>query len=521
MSAAITKITNTSVPIHLSNINGVTYLIGDEDKDGSIRQIESNGIFILQKKKWGVWKNVQISDEEETTIARSVKTGVGSFHLGDLHNISSAGENVVFRNNNSDICFFPVWQGITPNGVTEIPPQVRVYGALSTVMPNGSSPAGYGAINAVNSTLYAANTSFFVANVIAAEAYVGKLRWTVKFTGGIDVITFLFDVNVMVGGSLSIPFESPLDIRTGSNMESSLSKPDGTLFLVRPSSTMPTKPWYSANIRIFSDSNIYHYGNIEEIFSNNLPLKDANVGNSGVNDLVSREDHVHPREIIPVVQRFTTAGAATYTPTTGMRYCTIQGYGAGGAGGTTATATIVQVSGAGAGGSGGYTKVMATAAQVGASLALTIGAKGVATSTPNSTGPSGGATIVGSMFTCGGGIGGQPTSALVGALGAVGGDGGAGGVDTAVTGCTFIEGIDGERGDNTLIIGGAIVNGRGGSTAAGRGGYPGGTATGTSTTATRGNGIGSGGGGAAVNGLAGSVKGGDGANGGVIITEYF
>lgn len=510
---------NNFVPVSLANITGISYLKGNENEDGSVRQIEQGGKFVLQKRMYGLWSNVQSSDQDETVLARSVKTGVGSFHLGDLHNMSSAGENVIFRNNHSNICFFPVWQGISPDGTVLIPPQVRVYGTEVTTMPNGATAASSGSVDTTNTTLYVSNVSVFQASIVAAEAYTGTLRWVTTFVGGIDIIAFSFDVSVNPGDTLMIPFETPLDARAGANVTSNLSKPDGTLFQCRPSTTMPTNIWYSITTRPFSDSNVYHEGNIMTVADVATPLADANAGSAGAHNFFSRGDHVHPREVVPVVQRFTSSG--TYTPTAGMRYAIIEGYGAGGAGGTTSTGSIVAVSAAGAGGSGGYTHVMATAAQIGASLALTIGVGGVASATPSTTGPTGGNTVVGSMFTCGGGLGGVPTAAIVGALGASGGLGGVGGTDSTVTGCTFIRGVDGRHGENTIVLSGTILGGRGGDTIIGRGGYPTTSVTATTTTPVNAAGFGAGGSGAAVNGLVGSAKGGNGTPGLVIITEYF
>lgn len=255
---------NNFIPTHLANITGISYLKGNEDEDGSVRQIEDDGKFILQKRMFGVWGNVQVSNQDETILARSVKTGVGSFHLGDLHNLSSAGENVIFRNNHSLVCFFPVWQGITPDGVTIIPAQARVYTPLATIMPNGAIPSGSGSVDATSTALYGSNTSVFGATLVAAEAYTGTLRWVSKFVGSIDIVAFDFDVNVNIGDMLVIPFETPLDARAGANVTSSFSKPDGTLFKVRASTTMLTEIWYSMTLRNFYDSDIFHQGNPAE-----------------------------------------------------------------------------------------------------------------------------------------------------------------------------------------------------------------------------------------------------------------
>lgn len=591
---------NNFVPVSLANITGISYLKGNEDEDGSVRQIEQGGKFILQKRMYGVWGNVQSSNQDETILARSVKTGVGSFHLGDLHNMSSAGENVVFRNNHSNICFFPVWQGIFPDGTTLIAPQARVYDVLTTTTPNGASAASSGGIDALSTSLYASNISVFAASVVAAEAYTGTLRWNTMFVGGIEIIAFDFNVSVSVGDTFMIPFESPLDARAGANVTSSLRKPDGTPFQVRASTTMPTKLWYSITTRLFSDSDVFHQGNpaeaaraletltgtdrLDVLHLKNLeqldgiaqpwnigtqyfpgslitytdgfvykangaitagtafatgvwgsantwslvilpatatPLISSGSGSVGVSIKYAREDHVHPRPSDPIVRRITASG--TYTPTSGMKYCTIEAIAGGGSGGTTSTTSILnQISAAGAGGSGGYTKVLATAAQVGASLAITVGVAGVASATQHTVGGNGGDTIVGSMFTCGGGLGGGTTTAVVGALGASGGVGGAGGIDTAVTGASFIGGLDGETGEQTIVNSGAIYGGRGGSTTYGRGGYPNSSPTGATTSPTNGLGFGSGGGGAAINALVSAgIKGGDGKPGVVVITEYF
>lgn len=591
---------NNFVPVSLANISGISYLKGNEDEDGSVRQIEQDGKFHLQKRMYGVWSNVQSSNQDETILARSVKTGVGSFHLGDLHNLSSAGENVIFRNNHSNICFFPVWQGITPDGVTIIPAQARVYASLITIMPNGTTPSSSGSVDATSSALYGSNTSVFGATLVAAEAYTGTLRWVSKFVGGIDIVAFDFDVSVGIGDTITIPFETPLDARAGANVTSSFSKPDGTLFKVRASTTMPTKIWYSMTLRNFYDSNVFHTGNpgevaraletlvgadrLDVLHLNNLeqldgiaqpwnigtqyfpgslitytdgfvykangavtagtafatgvwgsantwslvilpatatPLISSGSGSVGTAIKYAREDHVHPRPSDPIVRRITVSG--TYTPTSGMKYCIIEAIGGGGSGGTTSTTSILnQISAAGAGGSGGYTKVLATAAQVGASLAITVGGAGVASATQHTVGGSGGDTIVGSMFTCGGGLGGGTTTAVVGALGASGGIGGTGGLDTTVTGASFIGGLDGETGEQTIVNSGAIQGGRGGSTTYGRGGYPNNSPTGTTTSPTNGLGFGSGGGGAAINALVSAgIKGGDGKPGVVVITEYF
>jgi hypothetical protein len=123
------------------------------------------------------------------------------------------------------------------------------------------------------------------------------------------------------------------------------------------------------------------------------------------------------------VQKFTTTG--TYTPSTGMLYCTIEVVGGGGGGGGCSTSAPGTVSGSGGGGGGGYARLTTSAATIGASQAVTIGAAGTAGAAGGSDGGTGGTTSVGSLVSATGGAGGggSATAAFVTNFG---GDGGAG-----------------------------------------------------------------------------------------------
>ncbi|CAB4127704.1 hypothetical protein UFOVP93_42 [uncultured Caudovirales phage] len=115
------------------------------------------------------------------------------------------------------------------------------------------------------------------------------------------------------------------------------------------------------------------------------------------------------------VQVFQSGG--TYTPTAGMGNCVIQCVGGGGAGGGTPTGAL---SGGGGGGSGGFSQSYVSAATIGVSQTVTIGAGGTGVS--NATGNVGGDTSVGTIVIAKGGSGG------VVAPGGDVGQGGAGGV---------------------------------------------------------------------------------------------
>lgn len=197
------------------------------------------------------------------------------------------------------------------------------------------------------------------------------------------------------------------------------------------------------------------------------------------------------------VQVFTASG--TYTPTSGMGNCVIQCLGGGGAGGGTPSNAL---SGGGGGGSGGFSQSYVTAATIGASQTVTIGAGGTGVS--NATGNAGGDTSVGTIVIAKGGSGGivAPASDV--------GQGGAGGV--AGTGNIVIPGNAGMK------LG---TNGGGGG---GAGSYFGGAVGVNSTSNSNGTNAvantGAGGSGGWNLTVSANRTGGNGGSGLVIIYEY-
>ena len=179
-----------------------------------------------------------------------------------------------------------------------------------------------------------------------------------------------------------------------------------------------------------------------------------------------------------ITQVFTASG--TYTPTPGMKIATVYAFGAGGAGGSGARNAAGNATGGGSGGGGGgLAQAWFSAAQIGASQAVTIGAHGVggAAQTTNGTagisGTAGGATALGSILVAGGGGGGQG-----GALAANSGGGGAG--STFGSGTSGAGGIGGSgssgQGNGGSGVGGGTSAGIVGAGAGGAGSPAAGTA---------------------------------------------
>lgn len=195
------------------------------------------------------------------------------------------------------------------------------------------------------------------------------------------------------------------------------------------------------------------------------------------------------------VQTFTATG--TYTPSPGMKYAMIECVGSGGAGAGVTNDITSNVFAGGGGGAGGYSRKLVSAAAVGASQAVTIGA--AATS-----GSNGSATSVGSLCVANGGAQASVNSFIPG----VGG--------TAGTGDVASPGMVGDGGLFHTGMTPAVTGGSGGSTLFGSGG------AGAGDDGAGGNavGYGGGGGGCAATNTGTDFAGGTSGAGFVVITEF-
>lgn len=202
-------------------------------------------------------------------------------------------------------------------------------------------------------------------------------------------------------------------------------------------------------------------------------------------------------------QKFT--GSGTYTPSTGLLYAIIECVGSGGGGGAVA-GTAARLFAGGGGGSGGYSRTVASAATIGASQVVTIGAAGAGGAAGSNSGTAGADVSVGSI--CIGKGGGAGTFSDSGTLGSAGAGGVAGTGDLAAAGTPGGGGIFTNAG-NTLSMGSLP----GGSSFFGGGG------AGAQGAGTNAGAFGSGGSGGSIS-IAANAAGGNGSAGVVFITEY-
>ena len=226
------------------------------------------------------------------------------------------------------------------------------------------------------------------------------------------------------------------------------------------------------------------------------------------------------------LQAFTSGG--TYTPTTGMAYCVAIATGGGGGGGGSDSSTTTNDIGAGGGGGAGETRIaFFSAATIGVSKAVTIGAGGAAGSNAGGTGGTGGSTSITTLLIANGGLGGVGSGTVTtpgdSNAGGVGGSGGTGGT----------LGIDGGDGDPSLALtndattgdGSYAIGGTGAPSFWGGGGKAGqlySTTIGVSATAVgvAGKAYGAGGGGSVCSDTTAGAVGGAGKAGVIFILEF-
>jgi hypothetical protein len=209
-------------------------------------------------------------------------------------------------------------------------------------------------------------------------------------------------------------------------------------------------------------------------------------------------------------QVFTASG--TYTPSTGLLYAIIECVGSGGGGGGANNASTTQIYGGGGGGSGSYSRLVATAATIGASQTVTIGAAGTGGAAGSNNGTAGADVSVGTLCIGKGGGGGNFSSI---AQVPTGGGGG-----TSGTGDLAALGTSGGFGAYSTANNTFIPSGSGGSSYFGGGARAVSATAGAAVNGNNGGSYGAGGSGGHVNSLVGTAAGGNGSTGVVVITEF-
>lgn len=235
-------------------------------------------------------------------------------------------------------------------------------------------------------------------------------------------------------------------------------------------------------------------------------------GTLSATNKVITQDYLSSSTGIPVMRVYTAND--TWSKPAGLKYIVVEVVGGGGGGGGLTNIT----NSGGGGGGGGYSKEILSAASLGATEAVTVGAAGTAGTAANAPTGNGGT----------GGTSSFGTSPFLQATGGVGGDGGGnsaqgGGGGVGSNGNLNTVGEDGGAGGGGEITGSSYfqISGSGGSSHLGGGAGSVASVSTENKNGIAGNNYGGGGSGAANANNASDATGGVGFAGVVIVTEYY
>jgi hypothetical protein len=490
-------------------------------------EINNTGLILIQNGSTlagTAWYNT-------TTIATVDTTAFNYLQFGNIIlplSLANGGTNASLTASNGGIFYSTATAGAILAG-TNAAGRMLQSGNLTT--PSWSTTT-YPATNAINTIMYASSANVLgvitpVNSAVLISSSGGVPSFSTTLPSGLTIpspiINQINDANgnemlVFTAAASAVNYIEILNSSTGNPVRIKASGDDasiqigfypkgGQIIYSDYTGTNSAKTyWYNAATTHYTSLTVAsaQAANLELT----LPGADGSAGTALVTNGSGVLSFSASKPITRVIKQLFT-GNGTYTPTSGMTYCIIEAVGGGGAGGG-ATSSAGQSGGGGGGGSGGYARLIATAATIGASQTVTIGAGGTAGTAGNNPGNNGGDTSVGTLCIGKGGTGGNGTAGGNGAAG------GAGGV--AGTGDITFQGQFGWDGQGGTIITYPAVGGHGGNSMFGTGGR--GVSAVANVTGQAAVIYGGGGGGGISLNAAGAVQGGVGTAGVVFITEF-
>ncbi len=238
------------------NSSGYIYIKGDSLTNGSWRYATVGQNVQLQYKDANQgWMVITDASTTQTNVRGAVKTDLKGLLLGDNHSVSSAGQNVLFKNLETTYNFFPVWQGQSTDGATLINPSVRQFSAQTTGFELNGALTGTN-INYIATLTNLYNYSFTKVQLMPAETYAGDLKWTAEYSGSGRVIAEVLITGGCTSGILlDVNFVHPLDTRIGELITTRVVKVVGGGYLsVKAGATAPSQPYRKVNYRTYRDA---------------------------------------------------------------------------------------------------------------------------------------------------------------------------------------------------------------------------------------------------------------------------
>jgi hypothetical protein len=224
-------------------------------------------------------------DEHGFWSIESLSTGNGDLYLGEGHYVGSSGENVIFKNESSDLFWHPCWGAISADGSQIVEQSARVhFSPIQTTLPAGNQ--GVGQVD-YNSTFTAvSNAAFLYLDIVPLETFSGQLRLTVtNAISGNRISAYDFDANYIYGGEVRVPFKRPIWAIGGQQYTAAITKLDGSFLQVK-AGIGEAQPWRRASFLTFADYDVYHAGNVDKQALALTQLSGANrIAFSGIRDV--------------------------------------------------------------------------------------------------------------------------------------------------------------------------------------------------------------------------------------------
>ena len=214
---------------------------------------------------------------------RTIVTTLNTFSLSNVHDITSIGENVIFRNNASKIIWSPSWGGVREQHIPAyqgkggvIQPSARQHEDMYTIQQGVSADTVGSTVYESTSTLTSSSGIWSLTAVVAETVLpTDYLFYEIYYGTGDDGIKayeqILTGTNFNIGASIysldpndgTTPldrwyFDHQAEFHEGSEMYFRITKSnsrdgDRDLLLVRPSSVNPSTYFVEVSLRDFKD----------------------------------------------------------------------------------------------------------------------------------------------------------------------------------------------------------------------------------------------------------------------------
>ncbi len=250
---------------------------------------QTNGALEL----WKGEEKIAEQNSDGSWFKTAVSTGVGSLHLGGdtegghAHNISSAGQNVIFSNDGytdttgEQVSWFPAWQGVSADLSTLYAPTFLKFEDIdNNYLQNGNAQTL--AVQCIYTVSTPLNCVLRSITFQAHQTYNEPVIFTITTTAGVKVHETKQPLTVSAGSLFTITLDSLFFARTNDNLVYRVTTENDVNLVVRRGSSNTAQPWRQMSIRGFVDVQIpdLNAGAVSTVLTSNLSANQPVVTNA-------------------------------------------------------------------------------------------------------------------------------------------------------------------------------------------------------------------------------------------------